>query len=152
MDDGTSQGKDRVQEVTASLAFMEAEKLSSTPDGEVAAGTLKPSQLMNPTRSLVPSYHSTAEGSDSKIPIIFQNVGNAPILAKNKFAVGGDKLFADIILSLRKMLKIEQSVPLFVYVNSAFVPSPSQSVADLFQCFGRANQLVLNYSIQEAWG
>ena len=39
----------------------------------------------------------------------------------------------------------------FVYVNSAFEPSIDQSVGELFLCFGTGEELVINYSITEAW-
>ena len=43
---------------------------------------------------------------------------------------------------------------LFVYVNSAFVPSPTENIGDLYDCFGMKNngELILHYSLQEAWG
>ncbi len=34
---------------------------------------------------------------------------------------------------LRKQLKLDQAAPLFIYVNSAFVPSPDQTISDLFE-------------------
>ncbi|KAL7450433.1 hypothetical protein ACHAWC_002351 [Mediolabrus comicus] len=46
------------------------------------------------------------------------------------------------------------SSSLFVYVNSAFVPSPTENIGDLYDCFGMKNngELILHYSLQEAWG
>mmetsp|Transcript_4108 Transcript_4108/g.7940 ORF Transcript_4108/g.7940 Transcript_4108/m.7940 type:complete len:222 (+) Transcript_4108:181-846(+) len=88
----------------------------------------------------------------TKIKVHLQAVGSAPILRKSKFAVGADENVAVISQFLRKLLKLDHNAPLFVYCNSAFVPSPDQKIRDLFQCFGRSNELQLNYSIQEAWG
>ncbi|KAL7454618.1 hypothetical protein ACHAWC_006224 [Mediolabrus comicus] len=46
------------------------------------------------------------------------------------------------------------SSSLFVYVNSAFVPSPTENIGDLYDCFGMKNngELILHYALQEAWG
>ena len=46
------------------------------------------------------------------------------------------------------------SSSLFVYVNWAFVPSPRENIGDLYDCFGMKNngELILHYSLQEAWG
>lgn len=40
----------------------------------------------------------------------------------------------------------------FVYVNSAFAPTPDDLLADLDACFAQDGQLVINYSITPAWG
>jgi ubiquitin-like protein ATG12 len=41
---------------------------------------------------------------------------------------------------------------LFLYCNSAFVPSPDELVGDLNDCFSVRGELVIHYSLQEAWG
>jgi len=67
--------------------------------------------------------------------------------------------FARAIEFVRKLLKRGvsagnnvSSTSLFLYVNSAFVPSPDERIGDLFDCFGVRGELVLHYSLQEAWG
>ncbi|GJW92561.1 ubiquitin-like protein ATG12 [Tanacetum coccineum] len=40
----------------------------------------------------------------------------------------------------------------FVYVNSAFSPSPDQLVNDLYDNFGFDGKLVVNYASSMAWG
>lgn len=47
---------------------------------------------------------------------------------------------------------VVQSSSLFLYVNSAFVPSPTEQIGDLYDCFGMRDELVIHYSLQEAWG
>jgi ubiquitin-like protein ATG12 len=39
-----------------------------------------------------------------------------------------------------------------VFVNSAFAPAPEDKFGDLFQCFGKTGTLIVNYSLDEAWG
>lgn len=65
---------------------------------------------------------------------------------------GAGGLAASVVAVMTPSAAAAPLPPLFVYVNGAFCPSPVQSVADLFRCFGRNNELQLNYSTQEAWG
>lgn len=44
------------------------------------------------------------------------------------------------------------SSSLFLYINSAFVPCPTEQIGDLYDCFGMREELVIHYSLQEAWG
>lgn len=41
---------------------------------------------------------------------------------------------------------------LFLYCNAAFVPSPCERLGDLRDCFNVRGDLVIYYSLQEAWG
>ncbi|KAL7508726.1 hypothetical protein ACHAXN_006066 [Cyclotella atomus] len=52
---------------------------------------------------------------------------------------------------VRKLLKIDTDVPLFLYIHS-FEPSGDQSMGDLMDCFGVRGELVVHYSLMEAWG
>ncbi len=101
-----------------------------------------------------------------KIKVHLVAVGSAPILKKSKFLMNADDRFAVAIAFLRKVLKLSSSSntssvsnttgmkasSLFLYVNAAFVPSPDERIGDLFDCFGSRGELVIHYSLQEAWG
>ena len=102
-----------------------------------------------------------------KIKVHLVAVGSAPILKKSKFLMNADDRFAVAIAFLRKVLKLSttssstssvsntlgtKSSSLFLYVNAAFVPSPDERIGDLFDCFGSRGELVVHYSLQEAWG
>mmetsp|Transcript_772 Transcript_772/g.1322 ORF Transcript_772/g.1322 Transcript_772/m.1322 type:complete len:204 (+) Transcript_772:300-911(+) len=101
-----------------------------------------------------------------KIKVHLVAVGSAPILKKSKFLMNADDRFAVAIAFLRKVLKLSTSgtsssatgasamasSSLFLYVNAAFVPSPDERIGDLFDCFGVRGELVVHYSLQEAWG
>lgn len=52
---------------------------------------------------------------------------------------------------LRKILKL-QSTSVFLYINAAFVPDADESLGDLYDCFNVRGELVIHYSLQEAWG
>ncbi|KAG5192426.1 ubiquitin-like protein Atg12, partial [Tribonema minus] len=86
------------------------------------------------------------------VRIHFMPISNAPILRQTKFRVPGSWTFQDLQASLRTQLKLPSSTPLFVYCNSAFCPSPDQILIELFLCFGTGGELVINYSLSEAWG
>jgi ubiquitin-like protein ATG12 len=93
-----------------------------------------------------------------KIKVNFVAVGSAPILKKSKFLMNADDRFAVAISFLRKVLRLSSGTgtaatsSLFLYVNAAFVPSPEERIGDLFDCFGTRGELVVHYSLQEAWG
>ena len=86
-----------------------------------------------------------------KIKVHLVAVGSAPILKKSKFLMNADDRFSVANSFLRKILKLSYGA-LFLYVNAAFVPSPDQRMGDLFDCFGVRGELVIHYSLQEAWG
>lgn len=93
-----------------------------------------------------------------KIKVHMVAVGSAPILKKSKFLMNADDRFAVAIAFLRKRLKLSPGAgdatasSLFLYVNAAFVPPPDERIGDLFDCFGTRGELVVHYSLQEAWG
>ena len=94
---------------------------------------------------------------DQKIKVHFVAVGSAPMLKRSKFKMNADDEFMVAISFLRKLLKLTTDEkgtisPLFIYVNSTFMPAPDERIGDLFDCFAKTGELVLNYSLQEAWG
>ena len=92
------------------------------------------------------------KGVDKNVTIHFQAVGNAPIMQKMKLKARSAANFSVIVKYLQKTLGRKE--PPFVYCHSAFCPSPDQNIGELFLTFRNktTNELVLNYSIQEAWG
>lgn len=106
------------------------------------------------TKSLKTTGSSGGDNSDTtpkKVKIHFVAVGSAPLMKRTKFQIGSDQRFAAVIGFLRKMLKLGQG-SLFLYVNAAFVPSPDELVGDLDDCFAVRGELIIHYSLQEAWG
>lgn len=92
-----------------------------------------------------------AAGPVEKVKVHFVPVGSAPIMKKSKFQIGADKRFASVHEFLRKMLKL-QGDALFLYLSSAFCPGPEELIGDLNECFSKRGELVIHYSLQEAWG
>jgi ubiquitin-like protein ATG12 len=99
---------------------------------------------------------TTNESSPPKIKVHFVPVGNAPLLKKSKFLISSTDEFGIATVFLRKLLKLTSDTtgrvaPLFLYIHS-FVPSADQRMGDLMNCFGVRGELVVHYSLMEAWG
>lgn len=110
---------------------------------------------------------TTAITTSEKVKIHLVAVGSAPLLKKNKFLFDSNQSFASIYTFLKKILKINDnnnddnnnndsgnsnSQSLYLYCNSAFIPSLDERIGDLNDCFSVRGELVVNYSYQEAWG
>jgi ubiquitin-like protein ATG12 len=96
---------------------------------------------------------STPTASPAKVKVHFVPVGSAPILKKNRFQIGADQRFASVHTFLRKMLRLQASdSSLFLYLSSAFCPSPDELIGELDECFSKRGELIVHYSLQEAWG
>ncbi|EED91365.1 predicted protein, partial [Thalassiosira pseudonana CCMP1335] len=90
--------------------------------------------------------------STSRVKVHFVAVGSAPILKKSKFLIGEEDEFGVATAFLRRLLRLDSAPSLFLYINAAFVPSPDERIGDLYDCFGVRGELVVHYSLQEAWG
>ncbi|XP_067946168.1 ubiquitin-like protein ATG12 [Watersipora subatra] len=87
-----------------------------------------------------------------KIIVLLRPAGSTPTLSKAKWSVPRDKTIGSIILFVKKILKMDSSKSLFVYVKQTFAPSADVEVGKLLDCFGSDGQLVLHYCLTEAWG
>ena len=135
----------------------------------------------NATGSMVDTTKSATTTGDheqqqneipNKVKIHFVAVGSAPILKRTKFQINSDQRFAAVHVFLRKLLKLSSADDtntnsnsnnnsstishnnLFLYCCSAFVPSPDHLIGELRDSFANAHtkELVIHYSLQEAWG
>ncbi|KAL3827181.1 hypothetical protein ACHAXA_006736 [Cyclostephanos tholiformis] len=126
------------------------ESIASAEDGKIY-------QALNDGKD-APEEPTQGKAKLEKIKVHLVSVGSAPILKKTKFLMNADDRFAVAIAFLRKMLRLSSGSSsvaansLFLYVNAAFVPSPEERIGDLFDCFGTRGELVVHYSLQEAWG
>merc|ERR1711924_203923 len=87
-----------------------------------------------------------------KVVIGLNAVGDAPILKQNKFKIGADKPFAQVVAHIRKQCQFETSDSLFVFCNQSFVPCPDDSIEDLAKAFHVGGILQLFYATNVAWG
>lgn len=107
----------------------------------------------NPPSSEGSSIVNAATAAEDKVKVHFVAVGSAPIMKKTKFLIGASQRFSSVTAFLRKMLKLAGGgSSLFLYCNSAFVPGPDELVGDLRDCFHVGGELIIHYSLQEAWG
>ena len=134
--------------------------------------------IVDTTKSATTSVTTTGDHEQqqneipNKVKIHFVAVGSAPILKRTKFQINSDQRFAAVHVFLRKLLKLSPSDDkntnitsnnnsstishnnLFLYCCSAFVPSPDHLIGELRDSFANAHtkELVIHYSLQEAWG
>jgi len=112
------------------------------------------SQLTPPkeaSKQTTTADNSTSKSKQQKIKVHLVAVGSAPILKKSKFLMNRNDKFAVANTFLRKILKL-QSTSVFLYINAAFVPAPDELLGNLYDCFNVRGELVIHYSLQEAWG
>lgn len=94
-----------------------------------------------------------AAATPEKVKVHFVAVGSAPIMKKAKFQIRADQRFATVVVFLRKVLKLQGSgSALFLYCQSSFCPGPDELIGDLKESFSVRDELVIHYSLQEAWG
>ncbi|CAO3633432.1 unnamed protein product [Mucor fragilis] len=92
------------------------------------------------------------EKDSSKVVIVFRAIGNAPILKQKVFKLAASNKFQTVIQFLRKELRYQGPDPLFLYINSAFSPSPDETISNLHKCFNTDGHLIVNYCTTAAWG
>ncbi|CAO1390324.1 unnamed protein product [Diamesa hyperborea] len=88
----------------------------------------------------------------TKIDILLNAAGNAPIMKQRKWAVDPMKDICWVAKFIHKYLKLDVEEKLFLYVNQTFAPSPDQILNNLYECYGSGGKLTLHYSINQAWG
>ena len=126
---------------------------SSQPPNSAAASNNAAAAAAAPKNANAANANgSTPSTTTKKVKVHFVPVGSAPIMKKNKFQLSSDQRFASVQLFLRKMLKLKAGDSLWLYCNSAFLPSPNEFVGDLNDCFAVRGELQIQYSLQEAWG
>mmetsp|Transcript_12904 Transcript_12904/g.32526 ORF Transcript_12904/g.32526 Transcript_12904/m.32526 type:complete len:147 (+) Transcript_12904:42-482(+) len=106
----------------------------------------------NMSRSLTESKEKTPPAKPEKIKVHFVSVGAAPIMKKTKFQISADQRFASVHIFLRKVLKLQPGDSLFLYLHAAFCPGPDELLRDLNETFSKRGELVVHYSLQQAWG
>jgi len=135
----------------------EADKGEKVQPGESEEGETgesgEKSHSQPDTKGVLAEKKKAPPAKSGKVEVRLQAAGDAPIMKQKNYKVDGDKKISWIIQFIRKYLKLEQNDSLFLYVNQAFSPSPDQTVSNLNECFGSAdNKLVLYYSRSECWG
>jgi ubiquitin-like protein ATG12 len=86
------------------------------------------------------------------LPKRHRAIGNAPIMKNNIFKISSNHKFQTVILFLKRELNLKSQDSIYLYINSAFSPSPDEILKNLYQCFHINQQLIINYCMTPAWG
>lgn len=70
------------------------------------------------------------EEEEKKVVVVFRSAGDAPVLRQNRFKVGVRGTFARIVQLLCKQIQKES---VLVYLDSSFMPSLEDNIADLVE-------------------
>ena len=110
----------------------------------------------NPSTEATPTTPPALTKVKLKVKLVFKAVGSAPILATSKVSVAAGQHFAVVDNFLRGQLKLGQHDTLFLYIKSGFCPSMDEIMSTLIESFGEGTgtkrKLIVNYSLQPAWG
>ncbi|TIC02138.1 hypothetical protein E3Q17_01498 [Wallemia mellicola] len=88
-----------------------------------------------------------------KVVVRFKAIGAAPIMKQNYYKISESNKFYTVIQFLRKECGLSNSnCPIFCYINSAFAPTPDDTIGNLYKCYGTEGHLIVNYSTSVAWG
>lgn len=111
-----------------------------------------PSSGNNPLETTKQTSEIAGSSDKSKIEVLFRHTSNAPIMKKSKWAVNSTSTVSDCIGFIRKYLKLNANLSIFLYVNQSFAPSLDQTIQNLFDCYETDKKLVLYYATTQAWG
>ncbi|PQE19608.1 hypothetical protein CJF32_00008917 [Rutstroemia sp. NJR-2017a WRK4] len=88
-----------------------------------------------------------------KITVRFQPIGSAPLLRQQISRISAEQRFETVVTYLRRVLKLEKTASVFLYVNSCFAPALDEVVGNLHRCFKDSkDQLIVSYSMTPAFG
>lgn len=90
-----------------------------------------------------------------KVTVHLRAVGDAPILKNKKYTLDASHDIAWLTQTMRnKLLKLEPSQSLFLYISQTFSPSPDHTLDVLRNSYSleQSNELVIHYSTTQAWG
>ncbi|KKA29223.1 hypothetical protein TD95_000941 [Thielaviopsis punctulata] len=130
---------------------------SSSSDDDVTEGiplSMSTSVLLtNMPPDATQALQAAGQFTQDKVIVRFKAVGAAPAPRHEVCKISANKKFEAVVLYLRKMLKVQQTDSLFLYINSAFAPSLDEVVGNLHRCFKNGqDQLVVAYSVTPAFG
>ncbi|KXL47470.1 MAG: hypothetical protein FE78DRAFT_144002 [Acidomyces sp. 'richmondensis'] len=87
-----------------------------------------------------------------KVTIRLSPLPNTPQLRQPRFKCSSNKRFEVVVRSLRRKLGLQEHESVFCYVNSVFAPGLDEGVGNLWRCFKTGDELVVNYSVMQAFG
>lgn len=111
-------------------------------------------EQQSPQHQQQPQQSKAPSPDETKIEIFFKNTGNAPLIKSNKtkWLVKASTKVSELAKLLTKLLNLDSSQSIFIYVNQSFAPALDQTVQNLFDCYECDKKLVLYYATTQAWG
>ncbi|KAI5849698.1 ubiquitin-like autophagy protein Apg12-domain-containing protein [Tricharina praecox] len=88
----------------------------------------------------------------TKVTLKFKAMGNAPVLNKDTYKIKTTQRFENVVVFLRQQLELGAEQSLLLYVNWSFMPALDENVGNLWSSFKTADELIINYSLQSAFG
>ncbi|KAK0944805.1 Ubiquitin-like protein [Friedmanniomyces endolithicus] len=98
------------------------------------------------------ALETAGELEQDKVTIRLSPLPNTPQLRQPRFKCSSNQRFEHIVRFLRKKVGLQDHESVFCYVNSVFSPGLDEGVGNLWRCFKTGNELVVNYSITQAFG
>ncbi|KAM0723728.1 hypothetical protein Q7P37_000718 [Cladosporium fusiforme] len=114
----------------------------------LAASVLLDHLPQDATRAL----ETAGELGVAKVTIRLSPLPNTPALQRPRFNCQSSQRFEAIVRFLRKKLKLQEHEGVFCYVNSVFAPGLDEGVGNLWRCFKTGEELVVSYSVTQAFG
>ncbi|GAB7335507.1 hypothetical protein MBLNU13_g07855t1 [Cladosporium sp. NU13] len=112
-----------------------------------------------PFHSLLPPYSPTypptyldTKANKAKVTIRLSPLPNTPSLRQPRFKCSSNQRFESIVRFLRRKLGLGEHEGVFCYVNSVFAPGLDEGVGNLWRCFKTGEELVVSYSVTQAFG
>ncbi|KAF4554300.1 putative ubiquitin-like autophagy protein Apg12 [Elsinoe fawcettii] len=87
-----------------------------------------------------------------KITVRLSPLPATPALRQPRFKLSSTQRFEAVVRFLRRKLQLKDHESVFCYVNSCFAPGLDEGVGNLWRCFKVGDELVVSYSITQAFG
>ena len=89
------------------------------------------------------------------IPIIIEksDVADVPELDKNKFLINPDITVSQILIMIRKHIKLNEKEAIFVFINNKMIPSLAKTIGELYkEQADKDGFLYITYSTENTFG
>ncbi|CAK1354379.1 Ubiquitin-like protein ATG12 [Cercospora beticola] len=103
-------------------------------------------------RDAARALDTAGELEQPKVTIRLSPLPNTPQLRQPRFRCSSNQRFEHIVRFLRRKLGLKDHESVFCYVNSVFAPGLDEGVGNLWRCFKTGDELVVSYSITQAFG
>lgn len=95
------------------------------------------------------------EKHPNKIPIIVEKADNSDGLEidKTKWLISEEITVGQLLLTIRRRIKLDPSETIFIYVNNTYIPSNQETIGQLYNKHKEADlYLYITYSKEVAYG